>query len=136
MKKIIAVALLSLAFAACSDPKAQEKAALDEVIKIHDKVMGLEEQLMHNQTKLDTLFNEAQNDEAKARITALKTNLEKADSTMSHWMQNFEPAPAGKNHDQLMIYFAQQKKQVIAVDSVFEKAVKESGDYIKPFEKK
>lgn len=136
MKRIFAVAMICMAFAACNNPKAQEKVALDEVIKIHDEVMGREEQLMRNKMKLDTLFTESQNDEAKARITQLNTHLTKADSAMSNWMQRFEPAPTGKTHEQLMTYFADQKKQVIAVDSLFVKAIKESGEYLKPFEKK
>jgi hypothetical protein len=135
MKRIFAVAMIFMAFAACNDPKAQEKVALDEVIKIHDKVMGREEQLMHNKMKLDTLFAQAQNDEAKARITQLNTNLNKADSAMSNWMQTFEPAPAGKTHEELMTYFINQKKHLTAVDSLFVKAIKESGEYLKPFDK-
>ncbi|MFD2146930.1 hypothetical protein [Mucilaginibacter antarcticus] len=112
MKKILIATTICLAFTACTNPKAEEKVALDEVIKVHDKVMGREDQLMHNKMKLDTLFGEAQNDEAKARIKKLTASLAKADAAMSDWMQNFEPAPEGKNHEQLMNYFADQKNRL------------------------
>jgi hypothetical protein len=135
MKNALAAIVLCAAFASCKDPKAEEKTALDDIIKIHDKVMGHENELMHNKMKLDTLLAAVQNDVAKTRINELQTKLAKADSAMSDWMQNFEPEQKGKTHEQIMTYFADQKKQVAAVDSLFDKAVKESSEYLKPFER-
>jgi uncharacterized protein YcfL len=43
MKKLFAVALMSLLFLGCTDPKQQEKTLLDEVIAIHDSVMVKDE---------------------------------------------------------------------------------------------
>jgi hypothetical protein len=137
MKRIlIAAAVACLALNACKDPKAQEKVVLNDVIKIHDNVMGYEDQLMHNKMKLDTLLAEAKNDEAKARINQLTAQLARADAAMSDWMQNFDAEQKGKTHEQIMTYLAGQKKQVLAVDSIMKNAVKESGEYLKPFEKK
>jgi hypothetical protein len=137
MKRILLAATFAcLALNACKDPKAEEKVVLDDVIKIHDNVMGYEDQLMHNKMKLDTLLKEAKNNEAKAKITQLSGKLVRADAAMSDWMQNFNPAQKGKTHEQIMSYLADQKKQVKAVDSVMISAVKESTEYLKPFEKK
>jgi hypothetical protein len=55
---------------------------------------------------------------------------------MSDWMQNFDATQKGKTHEQIMAYLADQKKQVLTVDSIMKGAVKESTEYLKPFEKK
>lgn len=137
MKRILVAATIAcLALNACKDPKAEEKVVLNDVIRIHDNVMGYEDQLMHNKMKLDTLLAEARNDEAKARITELTGKLARADAAMSDWMQNFDAVQKGKTHEQIMSYLAHQKKQVKAVDSIMMGAVKESSAYLKPFEKK
>jgi hypothetical protein len=71
---LVAAAVICLAFNACKDPKAEEKVVLNDVIKIHDNVMGYEDQLMHNKMKLDTLLIQAKNDEAKPASTNLPQN--------------------------------------------------------------
>jgi len=135
MKKIYLFAFAVLALSACSDSKADEKAVLNDVIKIHDKVMGFDEQLMQNKMKLDTLLLEAKNNEAKEKISYLRSKLTKADSAMENWMQKFDPEQKGKTHDEIMKYMAVQKEQVIAVDSLLAGAVKESNEYLQPFKK-
>ncbi len=135
MKKIYLFAFAVLALSACSDSKADEKAVLNDVIKIHDKVMGFDEQLMQNKMKLDTLLLEAKNNEAKEKISYLRSKLTKADSAMENWMQKFDPEQKGKTHDEIMKYLSAQKEQVIAVDSLLAAAVKESTEYLQPFKK-
>ncbi|MCC8426159.1 hypothetical protein [Mucilaginibacter sp. UR6-11] len=135
MKKISLLAIAALALGACKDPKSEEKAVLNDVIKIHDTVMGYDEQLMHNKMKLDTLLTEAKNQEAKDKINWLRSQLNKADSNMSNWMQKFDPLQKGKTHQEIMNYLSAQKKEVHVVDSLVKKAVKESGEYLKPFSK-
>ncbi|MBC7399912.1 MAG: hypothetical protein H7289_08195 [Mucilaginibacter sp.] len=134
MKKIFFATLICLALNACNDPKADEKAVLNDVIKLHDKTMGFDEQVMHNKMKLDTLLLEAKNDEAKTRIKYLTTRLTKAESAMEDWMQNFDPAKKG-THEEIMSYITAQKKQITAVDTLLSGAVKESAEYLKPFKK-
>ncbi|MDB5004078.1 MAG: hypothetical protein JWQ34_2303 [Mucilaginibacter sp.] len=135
MKKIYLFAFAILALNACKDSKADEKAILNNVIKIHDKVMGVDEQLMQNKMKLDTLLLEAKNNEAKEKITYLRSKLIKADSAMENWMQKFDPEQKGKTHEEIIKYLSAQKEQVIAVDSLLAGAVKESTEYLKPFKK-
>jgi hypothetical protein len=134
MKKILIAAVLCLALNACTDPKADEKAVLNDVIKLHDKTMGFDEQLMHNKMKLDTLLLEAKNDEAKVRIKDLTARLNNAEIAMEVWMQKFDPAKKG-THEDIMNYLTAQKKQIAAVDSLLVSAVKESDEYLKPFKK-
>jgi hypothetical protein len=135
MKKIYLFAFAVLALSACNDSKADEKAVLNDVIKIHDKVMGFDEQLMKNKMKLDTILLEAKNNEAKEKIAYLRSKLIKADSAMENWMQKFDPEQKGKTHEKIMKYLSAQKEQVIAVDSLLAGAVKESTEYLKPFKK-
>lgn len=135
MKKIYLFAFAVLALNACSNSKVDEKAILNDVIKIHDKVMGFDEQLMKNKMKLDTLLLEAKNNEAKEKIAYLRLKLTKADSAMENWMQKFDPDQKGKTHEEIMKYLSTQKEQVIAVDSLLAGAVKESNEYLQPFKK-
>jgi len=126
MKKIFLFVLASLALAACSDVKKEEKALLDHVIKMHDTVMVYDEQLMHNKMKLDTLIKTA-DDTTKAKLNIMIAKLSKADSDMEDWMQKFDPAPK----DSVMNYMSKQKARIDHIDSVMRAAIKESGEYIK-----
>jgi hypothetical protein len=135
MKKTLLFATFTLALSACKDPKIEEKAVLDDVIKIHDSVMSKDEQLMHNKMKLDTLLTEAKIQDAKAKISQLRGQLNKADSAMSDWMQKFDPEQKGKSHEEIMNYLSAQKKQVLVIDSLVNSSVKQSAEYLKSLKK-
>lgn len=140
MRRILLFAFTALALSACSDPKDKEKAILNDVIKIHDKVMGNDDRLMHNKMKLDTLsrvdtLTKEYNLQEKATMRALNSKLIEADKAMENWMQKFDPEQKGKSHDEIMAYLTDQKKQVMQVDSMLSIAVKESTDYLNHLKK-
>jgi hypothetical protein len=135
MRKIFLFAFAALALSACKDPKTEEKAILNDVIKIHDKVMGNDEQLIQNKMKLDTLLKEAKNPIAVDRINQLIGQANQADSLMENWMQKFDPDQKGKSHEEVMNYLSAQKKQVKLVDSLLKNAVNETSLYLQPFKK-
>jgi hypothetical protein len=133
MKIFLTLFLLAVLFFGCSEKKVpdkeQEKVLFDEVIKIHDKVMGSDEELMKNKLLLDSAVKhniEIAKDSAK--IYADKLNL--ADSAMSNWMHKFDAENAGKSHGQIMDYLANQKKQIMAVDTQIATAVNGSSKYL------
>ncbi|HEY9534049.1 MAG TPA: hypothetical protein VIQ77_05910 [Mucilaginibacter sp.] len=130
MKKIFLLAFAALALFACNDTKKQEKALLDDVIKMHDSVMSNDEQLMHNKMKLDTLLKTA-NDTTKIRISGMITQMDKVEGFMEDWMQKFDPAPKGKSHDYFMAYMTAQKIRIGRIDSMMREAIKTSGEYLK-----
>jgi hypothetical protein len=130
MKKIFLLAFAALTLAACNDAKKQEKALLEDVIKMHDSVMGYDEQLMHNKMKLDTLLKTA-DDTAKTRISAMIAQLTKVDGFMEDWMQKFDPEPKGKSHDYFMAYMTAQKIRIGRIDSMMRESIKTSGEYLK-----
>ena len=129
MRKLLILAIIGLTISACSDEKKQEKAALDSVLSVHDKVMGNDEAVMKNKMQLDTLLKLKPNDSVE--IKALSAKLTKAEDAMDNWMHQFEPDVTGKSHEQIITYYEGQKKQVIAVDSLLGAAVAESGKYLK-----
>lgn len=135
MKKILLIVLAALALNACKDPKDDEKVILNDVIKIHDKVMGNDEQLMQNKMKLDTLLKTTADASKKEQLQLLSTKLVKADSVMEVWMQKFDPVQKGKSHAEIITYLTDQKKQVLAVDSQLTDAVKESNEYLSHIKK-
>lgn len=135
MKKILAIVFAALTFSACNDPKDKEKALLNDVIKIHDQVMGHEEKLMQNKMKLDTLLLKTTQPEEKIIMTTISQKLVKADSAMENWMQKFDPAQKGKSHEEIMAYLANQKKEVLAIDSQLTIAVKGSDEYLNKLKK-
>jgi hypothetical protein len=140
MKKLFAAAFVVLALSACNSEKDQEKALLNDVIKIHDEVMGKEDKLMQNKMKLDTLLSTdslAVKDPIAEKIimSAYSAKLVKADGAMEAWMQKFNPDQKGKSHEQIMAYLAGQKKEVLAVDSQLTLAVKGSDEYLSKFKK-
>jgi hypothetical protein len=132
MKKTLLAAFALLALSACTDTKkSDEKNALNEVIKIHDKVMGNDELLMQNKMKLDTLIKTAKDTAQKAQMAAISNKLVNADKFMETWMENFDPEQKGKPHEDIMTYMAHQKAQVTAVDKQISDAVNESTEYLK-----
>lgn len=137
MKKIFLLALLVVTLNACTDNKAEEKALLNDVIKIHDKVMMADEALMKNKMQLDTISKQVSpiaND--NATIKSLSKKLVDADTAMENWMHKFDPDFTGKSHDDIMNYLNQQKKQIVAIDSQIKVAVNESDNYLKNIKRK
>ena len=130
MKQALIIVLAAAFFLGCSDKKAEEKALFDDIIKVHDKVMGADEQLMKNKMQLDTIA--AQNpmpqikDSAKIYIKLLNA----ADASMENWMHNFNPEYDGKPHDEVMTYLGKQKTEITGVDTQIQQAIKKSTSYL------
>ena len=131
MKKTIIAAFIGLALSSCSDTKKQEKDLLDNILKVHDKVMGNDEALMKNKMQLDSLLKLPAKDTAeKVNMKALDLKLVAAEEAMENWMHKFEPDVTGKSHDEIMNYYNSQKKGIMSVDSQINVAVTESNKYL------
>jgi hypothetical protein len=127
MKKILAVALSCSLLYACSDDTKKENAIKNEVISMHEKLMNNDEVLMKNKMKLDTLLTQKKD---TAAVKPLIAKAIAADDAMEQWMSKFQPDMTGKSHDEVMKYYTDQKKQIVAVDSQINVAIKESGQYL------
>jgi hypothetical protein len=131
MKKLSIVAFICLALAACSDSKKQEKDLLNNILKVHDKLMGLDETLTKNKTQIDSLLKLPAKDTAeKTNMKAIELKLASAEEAMETWMHKFEPDVTGKSHDEIVKYYNEQKKGIMAVDSQMNVAITESNKYL------
>ncbi|MDB5154776.1 MAG: hypothetical protein JWR54_3527 [Mucilaginibacter sp.] len=131
MKKLLSAAFISLALSACSDTKKQEKDLLNNILKVHDKVMGSDEALMKNKMQLDSLLKLPAKDTAeKVNMKALDTKLVAAEEAMETWMHKFEPDVTGKSHDVIIKYYNEQKRGIMSVDSQMNVAITESNKYL------
>jgi len=131
MKKSSVVLLASLVFVACSDDKKQEKELLNNILKVHDKLMGKDEALMKNKMTLDSLLKLPAKDTAeKTNMKAIELKLTAAEEAMETWMQKFEPDVTNKSHDDVVKYYNEQKKGIMRVDSLMNAAVTESTKYL------
>lgn len=131
MKKILIAAFLGLALISCSDDKKQEKDHLDALLKLHDKMMGQDDALMKNKSKLDSLLKLPAKDTAeKVNIKAMDTKLLAAEEAMETWMNDFKPDVTGKSHDEIIKYYDSQKKLVMSVDSQMNAAIGETSKYL------
>jgi hypothetical protein len=128
MKLISVILLTALAFCSCKDGAKEEKAQFTEILKVHDKLMANDDALMKNKMKLDSLLKLKLKDSLE--IKAADTKLSSADDAMGTWMHHFNPDVSGKSHDEVMKYYADQKKQIMAVDSQINSAITESGKYL------
>lgn len=131
MKKILTLLTLMVALSACNNDRAEEQALLDDVIKLHDTVMGKDEKLNRNRMKLDTIFRNTKD----STVYKLSAGLTNAESEMEDWMHRFDPEQPGKTHDQVVEYLKNQKKQVLHVDSVFDKTIAAADVYLKQLPK-
>ncbi len=118
------------------------KAVRQQVIDLHDKLMGDDEKAMRNQMKLDTLITPAglhqlkqtqpQLDTAMAKqqMSALIKQLQQADDAMNDWMHRFNPDVQGQNNQQAVSYFNTEKKKVVHLDGLFKAAIQNSSAYL------
>jgi hypothetical protein len=130
MKKTIIIALTVLIFSACADKKAQEKAVLDSVMQIHEKVMGADEQLMKNKMLLDSAGKINSAKEIKDSVFMYLSKINVTDNIMGEWMHKFDPDHTGKSHEETMTYLEDQKKQIMSIDSQLNSVVNQSGKYL------
>jgi uncharacterized lipoprotein NlpE involved in copper resistance len=137
-KPYILLAVIIVGLVACNNDQGQEKALRDEVIAVHDEIMGKEDYLMRNKMKMDTILRPENNTysvEDKVTIGAVRFKLMAADEAMSTWMQRFDPELKGKTHEEKMKYYAEQKKAVMAIDSQMTTAIEASDKYLKDVKK-
>jgi PBP1b-binding outer membrane lipoprotein LpoB len=131
MKKLLYPALLALVLTGCANAQKEEKAIQKEVLDNHDKVMADDEKAMINKMKLDTLIRKADSLKIdKQAATELSSKLSYADDAMSDWMKKLNLDNSGKNHDDIMKYWHEQKVQVKQIDSLLVNAVTESAAFI------
>jgi hypothetical protein len=131
MKKLLITAFIGLALSACSDGKKQEKDSLDNILKVHDKLMSTDEALMKNKMQLDSLLKLPAKDTAeKVVMKAIDLKLTAAEESMETWMHKFEPDVTNKSHDDIMKYYDSQKKAINSVDSLMSNAIAESNKYL------
>ena len=136
MKKIIFAAFIGLSLSACNNDKKQEEDLKNDLLKIHDKVMAHDDQLMKNKMQLDSLLKLPAKDTAeKVNMKAMNLKLTAAEEAMETWMGNFKPDFAGKSHDEIMKYYKDQQKGIMAVDSQMNVAITESGKYLSNIKK-
>jgi len=130
MKKLLLLPAGCLVLFGCADKKAQEQSLMDSVIAVHQKDMGMDEQLLKNKSVLDSLVKKSK---TKAFYDAAKPVLDKvilADSAMDTWMHGFNPDLTTKPHDANMAYLAKQKKLIMQVDSQLNEALGVSTKFI------
>jgi len=131
MKRLLLLALTFLLFYSCADNTRQEKTLLNDILKVHDKVMNKDELLMKNKSRLDSLLKlPAKDTSEKTNMRAIGLKLVAAEQAMEDWMGKFQPDMTGKSHDEIMKYYTDQKKQVAAVDSQVNVAITESDQYL------
>ncbi|HTD98038.1 MAG TPA: hypothetical protein VK668_02085 [Mucilaginibacter sp.] len=130
MKNFFIIILAAAMLAGCKDNTKQEKDLLNDILKVHDKVMITDEALMKNKMRLDSLLKLPAKDTAeKVNLKAIDIKLIAASEAMETWMNKFQPDMTGKSHDEIMKYYKDQKKEILSVDSQMNVAITESNKY-------
>ncbi|MBS1530788.1 MAG: hypothetical protein JSU01_10795 [Bacteroidetes bacterium] len=131
MKRILAITIAVCTIYSCKDNTKQEKDLLNDILKVHDKVMTQDEGLMKSKNRMDSLLKTAMKDTAeKTNAKGIDLKLTAAGEAMENWMSKFQPDMTGKSHDEVMKYYTEQKKQVTAIDSQINVAIKEADQYL------
>jgi hypothetical protein len=131
--KILLITLLTITvLSACHDDKADEKQALNEVLKVHDQVMEYSETAMKNKLVLDTLIKKNLSDTTKTNTaTTLSKQLITADNAMEDWMHKFNADNTGKSHAEIMEYLHGQRLELLKVDTLLKSAIDQSNNFLK-----
>lgn len=139
MKKIFAATLSVMVLFSCNNNKKQEDDAFNQIMKVHDSVMALDEKLTNDKAKLDTIRHNplaiANTVAEKEKVQTLIDQLGAAEDSMDKWMHQFEPDQSNKAHDAKMKYFDEQKKQIMSVDTQINNAIKAADQFIKDHQK-
>lgn len=131
MNKIFVAAFIGLTLSACSGTKKQEKDILDKILKGLNKVMENDDAMLKNKIQLEKLLKLPAKDTAeKVNMRALYTKLVASEETMEYWMYNFEPDVSNKSHEEIMIYYNNQQKGIMSVNSQINVAIIESNKYL------
>lgn len=130
MKKLLLIFLAVITLYSCTDRKAEKKAIMEDVMKIHEKVMEVDGQVIANRMKLDTLITQNKI-AAKDSAAMLVKKMSAAEDAMEDWMHKFDYEQKGKADDEVITYMNAQKKLIMAIDSQLNVAVKESDIYLK-----
>ncbi|MDB5090556.1 MAG: hypothetical protein JWR09_4550 [Mucilaginibacter sp.] len=135
MKRILLILLTASALFGCSNKKAEKSAVMDQVMKVHEKVMEVDGQVIANRMKLDTLLKD---NTLAAKDSALQLNkkLTAAEDAMEDWMHKFDYEQKGKSDEEVITYMNNQKKLIMAIDSQLNIAVTESNLYLKKIKSK
>jgi hypothetical protein len=131
MKKLLLIVLAALTLYSCADNTKEEKNLLNDILKVHDKLMDKDEVLMKNKSYLDSLLKlPAKDTSEKTNMKAISLKLVAAEQSMEDWMGKFQADMTGKSHDEVMKYYTAQKKQITSIDSQINVAIRESGKYL------
>ena len=129
---------------ACSH-QPDYKAARDQVINLHDKLMDDDGLAVNDKLKLKSLATPAalqnlktaqpQTDTVveKTHITSMIKHLDSVSNAMSDWMNQFEPDVQGKSDQQAADYFKAEKLKVNRLDSSYKVVLKTSDAYLAKF---
>jgi len=130
MKKLLFILFAASTLYSCTDRKGEKKVIMEDVMKVHEKVMEVEGQVIANRMKLDTLITQNKI-AAKDSAEMLVKKMSAAEDAMEDWMHKFDYEQKGKSDDDVITYMNTQKKLIMAIDSQLNLAVKESGTYLK-----
>jgi hypothetical protein len=141
---VFPLVLLTMSFGACK-PAVDYKEKREEVIKLHDVVMGDAGNVVDKQSRLQGMLKDLRGlklkypniDTLKEKdsIDAVNARLEAADDAMNDWMHHFEPDVTGKSNEEAVHYFEAEKLKIQKVDSLFKREIKSADAYLAKFNK-
>ena len=129
-KVLLAAFCLSGVLYACSNGQEEEKKQLNEILAVHDKVMGESELVMKNKITLDSLVRKSNDTSKTNKAVVLSNQLKTADEAMEDWMHKFNPDYTGKSHTEVMEYLHSQHLHLLQVDSMLSAGINQSNNYL------
>jgi len=130
MKKTLVLLVAGSLLFGCSNRKEEKKAIMSDVMKVHEKVMEVDGQVINNRMKLDTIIEKEKRATTDSAVI-LNKKLSAAEGAMEDWMHKFDYEQKGKSDDEVITYMTEQKKKIMAIDSLLNNAVAESNVYLK-----
>jgi PBP1b-binding outer membrane lipoprotein LpoB len=128
-KTLVLIFTISVLFG-CSNKKAEKSTIMNDVMKVHEKVMEVDGQVIANRMKLDTIIKKGALAATDSAVV-LNNKLSTAEDAMENWMHKFDYEQKGKSDDDIIKYMNDQKKLILAIDSQLNVAVTESNAYLK-----
>lgn len=117
------------------------KDTKEQVIALHDTIMGKNDQLVHLEMRIDSMlrdmdsvkkvYTNADTVLLKNELNAIQSRLKGSEERMNDWMYKFEPDVTGKSDEEALKYFEGEKNTLSNLQQEFIKNISEADNYIK-----
>lgn len=141
-----ALLLITVFLAACQTSTNQVEALKSEVIKVHDRIMPRNAELLKAKAGLVAVLSrldsmkladpEIDTAAVRSQVGSLTGALDRADEAMSDWMHEFQTDYSGMEQQAVIDYLKAEKEKIAGIEQAYEESIGSAGSLLDSLEGK